>query len=113
MDALGSRGRTDALLTQPGCSPDAHVILLQSADQLGCLAAVLLDWPHHAGCLGVQVQARLRAPHLKGEVGHLYVGRQHTLSPLHHSQPSQHRAVLLYVSKRHLVHPSQQSGQLG
>lgn len=64
-------------------SPDAHVVLLQGADQLGRLAAVLLDRPHHPGCLGVQVQPRLRPPHLKGDVGHLYVGRQHALSPLY------------------------------
>lgn len=69
-------------LSQHRGSPDAHVVLFQSADELGCLAAVLLDWPHHSGCLGVQVQARLWAPHLKGDVGHLYVGRQHALSPL-------------------------------
>ena len=70
------------LIIQYRRSPDAHVVLFQSADELGRLAAVLLDRPHHSGSLGVQVQARLWAPHLKGDIGHLYVGRQHALCPL-------------------------------
>ena len=55
-------------------SPDAHVVLLQSANELRCLAAVLLDSAHHSGRLSVEEEARLGTPHLEGDVGHLKVG---------------------------------------
>lgn len=53
--------------------PDAHVVLLQRANELWGLAGVLLHRAHHAGSLSEEVDAGLWATHLKGNVSNLYV----------------------------------------
>lgn len=53
--------------------PDAHVVLLQRANELWGLAGVLLHRAHHTRSLSEEVDAGLWATHLKGNVSNLYV----------------------------------------
>ena len=86
-------------------SPNAHVVLLEGTDELGCLAAVLLDSAHHSGRLGVQEEAGLRTPHLEGDVGHLKVGWELRLIRLcrsrkkHQSHCHQQSAFIAHITQ--------------